>query len=142
TLTDLPLAERVEELTTDLGLRLLEVGAAGQHDVVAILVQLDDLGFEFPADIRLQVTHPAHLDQRGRQETTQPDVQDESTLDHLDDVAADWCVALLELLDRAPRTLVLRTLLGQDQTPLLVLLLQDKCLDLVTDGDNLRRVDI
>src|SRR5699024_7896089 len=141
-LADLTLAECVEEFAAHLGLGLLEVGAAGQHDVVAVLVQLDDLGLEFPADIRLQVTHSAHLDQRGGQEATQPDVQDEPTLDDLDDIAADWCVALLELLDRAPRALVLRTLLGQDQTTLLVLLLQDKCLDLVTDGDNLRRVDI
>src|SRR5699024_7228880 len=142
TLANLALAECVEELTTHLGLGLLEVGASGKHHVVAVLVQLDDLRFELAADVRLQVADPAHFYQRRGKESTQPDVEDESALDDLDDIPADRCVALLELLDRAPCTLVLCALLRQDQAALFVLFLQDKRLNLVTDGDNLRRVDI
>ena len=54
-LADLALLQLVEELGTHLGLGLLEVGPAGQHHVVAVLVQLDDLRLELPADVRLQV---------------------------------------------------------------------------------------
>jgi hypothetical protein len=50
--------------------------------------------------------------------------------------------SLLERLDRAPRALVLRALLGQDQPALLVLLLEDEGFDLVADGDDLVGVDI
>ena len=41
-----------------------------------------------------------------------------------------------------PGALVLRALLAQEQAALLVLLLQDKGLDLVTDGDDLVGVDV
>src|SRR5690606_10827030 len=141
-LADLALGQRVEELAAHLGLGLLQVGAAGQHHVVAVLVQLDDLRLELAADVRLQVAHPAHLDQRRGQEAPQADVQDQAALDDLDDGAGDGLVALLELLDGAPGTLVLSTLLGQDQPTLLVLLLENEGLDLVADLDHFSRVDI
>jgi len=141
-LADLTLLQLVEELGAHLGLRLLEPGPAGQNHVVAVLVQLDDLGFELASDIRLEVPHAAHLDQGSRQEATQPDVEDQATLDHLDDRATDDTVLVLDLLDRAPGALVLRPLLREDQTPLLVLLLKDKGLDVVTDRDNLGGVHV
>ncbi len=120
---DLTLGQLVEELGADLGLGLLQPGPAGQHHVVAVLVQLDDLRFERATDVGLQVPDPAHLDQRGRQEAAQADVEDQAALDHLDDGALDDLVVFLFLLDRAPGALVLRALLGQDQPALLVLLL-------------------
>ena len=57
-------------------------------------------------------------------------------------VPRDDAVLLLDLLDRAPGALVLRALLGQDQTAFLVLLLEDEGLDLVADGDDLGGVDV
>src|SRR5699024_7249433 len=45
-LADLALLQLVQELGADLGLGLLEPRAAGQDDVVAVLVQLDDLRLE------------------------------------------------------------------------------------------------
>src|SRR6185436_12229054 len=129
TLADLAARELVEELAADLGLGLLQPGAPGQDHVVAVLVQLDDLGFDLAADVGLQVAHPAHLDQRRGQEAAQADVEDQAALDDLDDGALDGLVRLLERLDRAPGALVLRTLLGQDQPALLVLLLEDEGLD-------------
>jgi len=141
-LADLAPAQRVEEGVAHLGLGLLEPGAAGQHHVVAVLVQLDDLGFDLPADVRLQVADPAHLHQRRRQEAAQPDVQDQAALDDLDDGAGDDAVLFLDPLDGAPRALVLRPLLGQDQAAFLVFLLEDKRLDLLTGLNDLVRVDV
>ena len=138
---DLALAELLEE-RAHLGLRLLEPGAARQDHVVAVLVELDDLGLDLLADVRLEVADAAHLHQGGGEEAAQADVEDEATLDDLDDGAGDDAVLLLDLLDRAPGALVLRTLLGQNQATLLVLLLEDQGLDLVADGDDLVGVDV
>ena len=138
----LALEQGGEEGLADLGLGLLEPGAAGEDHVVAVLVQLDDLRFEFLADVRLQVAHPAHLHQGGGQEAAQPDVDDQTALDDLDDRAGDDAVLFLDLLDRAPGPLVLRALLGQDQPALLVLLLEDQGLDVIAHRDDLVRVHV
>src|SRR5690606_27563471 len=137
---DLALLQLVEELGADLGLGLLQPGPTRENHVVAVLVQLDDLGLELAVDVRLQVPDPPHLHQRGRQEATEADVEDEPTLDDLDDGATHDPVLFLDLLDRAPRPLVLRALLGQDEPAFLVLLLQDQGLDPVADRDHLRGV--
>ena len=137
-----PFCSWVRKSVAHLGLGLLEPGAAGQHDVVAVLVELDDLGLELLADVRLEVAHAAHLDQRRGQEAAQADVEDQAALDDLDDGAGDDAVLLLDLLDRAPGALVLGALLGQDQPAFLVLLLEDEGLDLVADLDDLVGVDV
>ena len=122
-----------------LGLGLLQPGPPGQHDVVAVLVQLDDLGLELPAHVRLQIADAAHLHQRGGQEPAQADVEDQAALDDFDHRAGDHAVLFLDLLDRAPGALVLGALLGQNQTTFLVLLLQDKGLDVLTSLDHIVR---
>src|SRR6202000_2051427 len=111
TLADGALLQLVEELAADLGLGLLEPGAAAQHHVVAVLVQLDDLGFDLLADVGLQIPNAAHLAKRAGQKAAQPDVEDQATLDDLDDSALDRLVLLLELLDGPPGALVLCALL-------------------------------
>ena len=118
-----------EELAALLLLGLLEPGPAGQHDVVAVAVELDDLGLDGPTHVGLELAHPAQLDQRRGQEAPQSDVDDEPALDHFDDRAGDDVVGLLELLDRAPGPLVLGPLLRQDEPTLFVLLLEDEGLD-------------
>ncbi|CAB5019044.1 unannotated protein [freshwater metagenome] len=142
TAADLALGEVVEEGLADLALRLLEPGATRQDHVVAVLVELDDLGLDRLADVGLQVAHAAHLDQRRGKEAAQADVEDESTLDDLDDDTLDDSVGLLDGLDRAPRTLVLRALLRQNQTTLFVFLLQNEGLDHISHGNDLVGVDI
>ena len=139
---DLALLELVEEVGADLGLRLLQPGAARQDHVVAVLVELDDLGLDLLADVRLEVADATHLDQRRGQEAAQADVEDQTALDDLDDLALDDAVLLLDLLDRAPGALVLCALLGQDQSALLVLLREDEGLDVVADRDDLGGVDV
>src|SRR5262249_17871512 len=123
TLADLARLEVVEELLALIFLCLLEIGAARQHDVVAVLVELDDLGLEHATDERLQIAHAAQLDERRGQEAAQADVDDEAALDDLDDRARHDAVATLDLFDLAPRALVLCALLRQDQPAFLVFLL-------------------
>src|SRR5207302_466812 len=48
----------------------------------------------------------------------------------------------LDLLDRAPRPLVLGPLLGEDEAPFLVLLLEDQGLDLLAHADDLVGIDV
>src|SRR5690606_17335683 len=94
------------------------------------------------AEVRRQVADPAQLDERCGQEAAQADVDDETALDDLDDLTGDDAVVFLDLLHVAPRALVLRTLLRQDEPALLVLLLENESFDLITDDDDLVRVDI
>src|SRR4029434_8289955 len=84
TRADLALGELVEELAADLGLGLLQPLATGEDDVVAVLVELDDLRLELAARVGLQVADAAHLDQRGGEEPAQADVEDETALDDLE----------------------------------------------------------
>ncbi len=98
----LALLERVEEVVALLRLALLEVLAAGQHDVIAVLVELDDPAFELLADVRLEVAHPAHLDERRGKEAAQSDVEDQAALDHFDDGALNDAVFSFDLLRCVP----------------------------------------
>src|SRR5690606_35440037 len=139
---DLAGLEVGEEVLALLLLGLLEPGPAGQDHVVAVLVQLDDLRLEGATDVGRQVADAAELDEAGRQEAAQADVEDEAALDDLDDRAADDAVLLLDALDVAPGPLVLGPLLGEDQATLLVLLGEDQGLDLVAERHDLVRVDV
>ena len=125
-----------------LGLRLLEQRAAREHDVVAVLVELEDLRLDLLAEVRREVADAAELDERGREEAAEADVDDEAALDDLDDRTGDDAIGFLDLLDVAPCALVLRTLLRQDEAAFLVLLLENEGLDGVADADDLAGVDV
>ena len=131
-----------QEVPALLLLGLLEPSPTGQDDVVPVAVELDDLRLDLLAHVRLELAHPAQLDQGRREEAAQADVDDEAALDDLDDRARHHLALVLLLLDRRPGPLVLRPLLGQDEAPLLVLLLQDECLDVVTERDDLLGVHV
>ena len=92
-----------EEVAALLLLGLLEPRAAREDDVVAVAVELDDLGLDDLADVGLQLADAAQLDERRRQEAAQADVDDQPALDDLDDRALHDLVAGLQLLDRASR---------------------------------------
>ena len=93
-------------------------------------------------DERVQVTDPTEVDERCGQEAAQADVDDEPALDDLDDRAADDAVGFLLRLDVAPRALVLRTLLRQDEPAVLVLLREDERLEALAERDDLVGVDV
>src|SRR5699024_6108023 len=141
-LADLALLQLVQELGTNLGLGLLQECTAGQNNVVTLLVELDDLGFQLLADVWLQVTDATHFDEGCWQEATQADIQDEAALDNLDNGTGNWLFLRLQLFDGAPRALVLRTLLGKDQTTFFVFLGQNQSVDLIADLDYLIWVDV
>ena len=90
----------------------------------------------------MQIAHAAQVDERRGQEAAQADVDDETALDDLDDRTGDDLFVLLLLLDRAPRTFVLRALLRKDQATVLVLLLEDEGFDLLAERHDLVRVDV
>ena len=94
------------------------------------------------ADVRRQVADTAKFDERCGQEAAQPDVDDEAALDDLDDRTRDDLVGLLLRFDVAPGTLVLRTLLRQDEAAFLVLFRQDQRFDVLAERDDLGRVDV
>jgi hypothetical protein len=140
-LADLALVQVVEERGARLGLRLLEQGAAREDDVVAVLVELEDLGLDLLAEVRREVADAAQLDERRGQEAAQADVDDEATLDDLDDLTGDDAVVLLDLLDVAPGALVLARFLDRIRRPSLSSF-WDEGFDLVADLDDLVGVDV
>ena len=141
-LADLALLKLVQELRANLRLGLLKPCTTGQHNIVAVLVQLDDLCFDFLADVRIQVTNATHLNKRCRKETAEADVQNEAALDNLNDSTGDRLVLLLEFLNGTPSALVLCALLGEDEAAFLVLLGQNQCINFVANLDDLARIDI
>ena len=140
--TNLTLLELRQEGLTHFGLGLFEVLTTGKDHVVAVLVELENLGLDLLANVRGQVAHATHFDQRCRQEATQADVDDKAALDGFDDGTFDNAIGFLDLLDIAPGALVLCTLLGQDQTAFLVFLGDDKSLDSVADLDDFVRINV
>jgi hypothetical protein len=76
------------------GALLLEQRAAAQHDVAALLVELDDFEVEGLADVLLEVAHGAQVDLRAGEEGLDADVDSEAALDPTRDRAVDQLVAL------------------------------------------------
>ena len=139
-------AHALGELGQDLGALVLaaflEQDTTGKHDVVAVAVHLDDAGLELGVEVHVEVLDAAQVDERCGQEATQADVDDEAALDDFDDLAGDRLASLELLLDGNPGALVLGALLREDQTTVLVFLLQDEGFDLVANLDEFGRVSI
>ena len=55
--------EVVEERATLFLLGLFEPAATAEHHIVAVLVELDDLGLDLVADVRLEIADSAELDE-------------------------------------------------------------------------------
>jgi hypothetical protein len=132
--------EPVEDRLPHLLALVLEDGAAREHDVVARAVELDHLAAQLLAEELVQVLHAADVHQRGRQEAAHAEVEDETALDDLDHLAVHGLARLGRALDRLPRHLEARALLGEDQTALGVLLGEDECVDLVSEADLVGRI--
>src|ERR1019366_7636332 len=133
--------EAVEDLLADLLALLLEDRSTGEHHVVAGTVELDDLGLDLGAHVLVEVGHAADVHQRGRQEATHAEVDDQPALDDLDDRALDRLARLGGRFDAAPGLLEAGALLGHDQAAVLILLRHDDRVDLLAEVDLLVRVD-
>src|SRR5207253_296759 len=77
------LLELLEGVLLQLLALLLEEDAAAEHDVAALLVELDDLELEFFADQLVEIADRPQIDLRTRQERLHPDVDGEAALDDL-----------------------------------------------------------
>ena len=86
---DLALGERLERRLLLLGVLLFEEDLAGEHDIAALLVDLDDAHAQFLTLEGVQVAHRANVDLAAGQERADADVHRETTLDPLDDAADD-----------------------------------------------------
>ena len=139
--TTSPGIEPVEDPLAHLLALVLEHGAAGEHDVVARAVELDHLAAELLAHELVQILDAPDVDERRRQEAADAEVEDETALDDLDHAAVDGLAALGSSLDRLPGELEARTLLGEDQTPLGVLLRHHERVDLLAERHLVGRVD-
>ena len=136
-LDDLAFLELVERLLLELGALLLEQHPAGQHDVAALLVELDDLEAVGFADVGVEVAHRPQVDLRARQERLHPaaDGDREAALDPRADGPFDELVALTGGGDLVPDLETVGLLLGQDTQAVLVLAALEEDVDLVADLD-------
>src|ERR1019366_4862036 len=119
----------VEDLLADLLALLLEDRSTGEHHVVAGTVELDDLGLDLGAHVLVEVGHAADVHQRGRQEATHAEVDDQPALDDLDDRALDRLARLGGRFDAAPGLLAAGAPLWPEPGALPLLLFHDDAPD-------------
>ena len=75
---------------------------AADHDVAALLVELDDADFNLLAEVAVEIAHGANLKLRAGQERLHADVDSEPALDAADHGARDGSLVVGGLLDRVP----------------------------------------
>src|SRR5581483_10088630 len=115
-LDQLAFLQLLQRLALELGALLLEQHAARQHDVAALLVELDDLEAVALADERVQVAHRPQVHLRARQERLDaaPYGPREAALHPRADDPFDQLVALTGARDLVPDLEAISLLLGQD----------------------------
>ena len=98
----LALGQRLERVLLLLGVLFFEEHLAREHDVAALLVDLDDAHAELLPAQRVEVAHRTHVDLAAGQERAHADVDGEPALDALDDAADDDLPLGEGLLDLVP----------------------------------------
>ncbi len=101
-LEHLAFGEGLERVLLLLGVLFFEERLARQHDVAALLVDLDHAHAQFLAAQRVEVPHGTDVDLRTGQERADADVHREPALDPLDDAADDDLALGIGLLDLVP----------------------------------------
>ena len=134
-LDHLSLFELVEGLLFQLGPLLLQQDPAGQHDVAALLVELDDLEPMGLADECVQVAHRPQIHLRPGQESLHaaPDCDRQATLHPRADSPVNQFVALAGCGDLIPDLESIRLLLGDDAETMGVFATVQEDIDLVAN---------
>ena len=101
-LTDLADLQAVERLALQLLALLLDHLAAGDDDVAALFVDLEDDRVDVAADPVADLAGPADVDLAGGEEDGHADVDQQAALDLLGDLAGDRVALLLGLHDGFP----------------------------------------
>jgi hypothetical protein len=99
---DLALLEGLQGVALALGVLFLEDGLAREHDVAALLVDLDDAHAQLLALEGIQVAHGTEVHLRAGEECAHADVDGEAALDALDDAAHDHAALLIGALHVVP----------------------------------------
>ena len=136
TLQDRALDQLLHQLLALFRVLALDHRTAGDDDVVALAVQLDQLELEFLAFQVGRVAHRAHVNQRTWQEAADIlDVDGETTLDLAADAAGDGLVLLEGFLKLVPHHGALGFLARQHGLAKAILEGIQGNLDLVAHGD-------
>src|SRR5207247_95418 len=94
--------ERAQRVLLLFGVLFLEERFAREHDVAALLVDLDDAHAELLAAQRVEVPDRTHVDLGAGQERAHADVDGQTALDALDHAADDDLPLRVGLLDLVP----------------------------------------
>ena len=114
---------------------LLDQFAAGEDDVLALLVDLDDFEFVGVADELRQVLRRDDVDLRGGQKRLDADVDQQAAFDDGLDLAGDGAAFVANGEDLVPVLLELGLFLGEDDHAFLVFEFLDEDIDFVADFD-------
>src|SRR5437867_4342216 len=101
-LDELPDAERIQRLSLQLFALHFDHLAAGNDDVAALFVDLQDHRVDVAADPIADFAGAANVDLRGRQENRHADIDEQPSLDLLGDLAGDGVAFLLGFHDGFP----------------------------------------
>src|SRR6478735_7370796 len=136
------LFEGLQGLLLHLVAFALQEHAPREHDVAALLVELDDLELVGLADQLLEIADRAQIDLRAREECfdAAADGDREAALHALADGAFDDLVALASGGDLVPHLHLVGLLLGQGDQAVVALATLDEHVDLVADLDRERAV--
>ena len=97
-------AQLLERLGALLALLFFQQLLARDHDVAALLVQLDDADFELVALHAIEIAHRPQINLRARQKRARAqDVDRQAALDAVDDARLDRGLVVVGLLDLVPR---------------------------------------
>ena len=134
-LEDRALDQLLHQLLALFRVLALDHRAAGDDDVVALAVQLDQLELEFLAFQVGRVAHRAHVDQRTRQEAADIlDVDGEAALDLAADAAGDGGVGLQGFFELVPHHRALGFLARQHGLAKAILERVERDFDFIADG--------
>jgi hypothetical protein len=131
-----PFLQLLEQFAALGAVLLLDDGAARDHDVVSLLVELDDLELERLALEVARVAHRAHVHERARQEGAHEiDLDGEAALDPAVDQARDDLALLERGLEAFPGAGPLRLLARQARLARAVLDAVEGHFHVVADAD-------
>ena len=130
-LTNLPWLELLDDLLALTLASLLKDGSARENDIVPLTIDLDHLARDLCVEELIEIGHAANVDKRCGQKAADPEVDDQATLNYLNDGAFDGFAGLGSCLNAAPGLLEAGTLLGDDQPTFLILLCENENIDLL-----------
>ncbi|SRR5581483_8937259 len=140
-LHDVSRVQAIEDPFAILLALLLEHRPPREHHVVARPVEFDDPALNRLAHVLVEVGNSADIHQRGGEEAAHPQIDDQATLDNLDDLSLDRLAGVGGPLDPAPGLLEPGALLGQDEASVLILLGEHERIDLFAEVNLVAGID-